>query len=105
MCLSKPSKPNSADGADGLPDLLFIDFGISKLYKTAKGFHIAEERGKTFVGTAEFTSLSGHNKRGQSRRDDLESIGLMLIYFLRGGNLPWSKLNKAQVDGDRLERN
>jgi casein kinase 1 len=45
--------------------------------------------GIPFCGTAEFTSLAAHNGLGHSRKDDLESIGLVLIWFMRGGDLPW----------------
>jgi len=42
-----------------------------------------------FCGTSEFTSLGAHKGYGHSRRDDLESIGLNLIFYINGGALPW----------------
>ena len=71
--------------------IMYIDFGLAKHYETKKGEHVDQEFKREFVGTAEFTSLAAHNGQDQSRRDDLESIGLVLIYLLKG-NLPWSNL-------------
>lgn len=43
-------------------------------------------------GTADFASLATHEGFIQSRKDDLEMIGHNLLYFLKGGELPWSQL-------------
>ena len=42
------------------------------------------------VGTAEFLSIVAHEKGEHSRRDDLESLGYILLWFMKGGRLPWS---------------
>jgi len=69
--------------------LYLIDFGLSKKYFS--GAHIKQRASINFAGTAAFVSLNTHRGLEQTRRDDLEALGHMLIYFLRG-NLPWSGL-------------
>ena len=66
-----------------------IDFGLSKRFKNSKTGNIPFNKGKQLTGTVRYANIYTHLVKEQSIRDNLESIGYILIYFLTG-NLPWS---------------
>lgn len=70
-----------------------IDFGLSCSFVLPNSNeHIPFKRNKTFTGTNRYASVSAHHGFEQSRRDDLESLGFMLINLAKG-KLPWEGLS------------
>jgi len=64
-----------------------IDFGLCKPY-LIENTHIELKNTSGLIGSITYASLNGHNLIELTRRDDLESLGYMLLYFYLG-NLPW----------------
>jgi serine/threonine protein kinase len=94
LTLSKPTK------------VVLIDFGISKPY-LINNQHINFKYKHKFIGTLNFASINAHNFYEQSRRDDLESVAYMLMYFFLG-ELVWindDNINSINLDEFGSENN
>lgn len=83
--------------------LFLIDFGLAQNYidlQTRKHVEYSEE--ETIVGTARYCSINSHMGIRETRRDDMESLGYLLIYLLKG-RLPWSGI-KAKTSEDKYTK-
>ncbi|XP_050535172.1 casein kinase I-like [Daktulosphaira vitifoliae] len=90
--------------------IYLIDFGLANEYiNSDTRSHISCNDNVGLIGTAKFMSINAHRQIEQSRRDDLESIGYMLLYFIKG-KLPWSEYESDDLDkvekmkGNRMHR-
>ena len=80
-----------------------LDFGLSKKYRSSRTHqHIRFCSNKKLTGTARYASINALKGCEQSRRDDLEAIGYVLMYFLLG-SLPWQGL-KIKPGEDQFKK-
>lgn len=82
--------------------VFLIDFGLAKKFMNSKNEHIKYKDGKGLTGTARYASVNTHLGVEQTRRDDLEAMMYVLIYFLKG-SLPWQNL-KAKNQKEKYDR-
>jgi len=80
------------------PNIIYtIDFGFSHQYRSSRtGKHIKYSTKKEVMGSLSYLSINTSRGFEQSRRDDLESLGYMLI-FLAKGNLPWLSIEDLEI--------
>ena len=77
--------PNLVIGKNDPNILYLIDFGLSRKYRSSRtGKHIKFNNLKLTFGSLRYLSINGNRRYEQSRRDDLESLGYMLIYIATG---------------------
>ena len=96
-CIHRDVKPdNFLMGMGKYSKTLFlIDYGLAKQYRSnGSRQHIGYKENKLFRGTHRYASINTHMGIEQSRRDDMESLGYVLMYFNRG-SLPWQYIGGA----------
>lgn len=71
--------------------LYLIDFGLAVSYLDKLGKHVPFRKNGNAAGTLSYLSVFGHLGIQASRRDDLISLGYVLIH-LRKGSLPWMRV-------------
>ncbi|MCH9716733.1 MAG: casein kinase 1 family protein [Gammaproteobacteria bacterium] len=75
-------------------NVFLVDFGLSKCFwNPESNEHIPYRTGKNLTGTPRYASIRNHRGCEQSRRDDLETLGYILVYFLQG-SLPWQNVTE-----------
>ena len=86
------------------PNVIYIvDFGICKKYRSSKtGKHILPRLTKKFTGTLSYASPNVTKGKESSRRDDLISLGYVLIKLLKG-DLPWAT-NFKEINGKLFDK-
>ena len=69
--------------------IYLLDFGLSKKYRSSKTKkHFRFVQSNKLIGNARYSSINALDGGTQSRRDDLEGLGYLLLFLLLG-RLPW----------------
>ena len=91
-------------GSDEYNAILYlVDFGLAKKYRSSKTLkQNPYMKKKKLTGTARYASIHAMEEMEQSRRDDLEAVSYVIMYFIRG-NLPWQGL-KLKSNEDRYQK-
>jgi len=82
-------------GLNKLNDIYLIDFGFCKSYLD-NDKHVVIKPTHNIIGSLNYASIMSHKRFDLSRRDDLESLGYMLLYFL-SDNLLWNNERDESV--------
>ncbi len=76
--------------------IYLVDLGLAKQWRTEAG-HVPYRTGNRIIGTARYASINSHLGYQLSRRDDMESLGYLLVYFAKG-RLPWQAIRGRNKD-------
>lgn len=80
--------------------IYMLDFGISKVFKDDNGRHIPFRENKPFIGTTRYASIAAHRGIEIARKDDLESLGYVCVFLLKG-ILPWQNLTVPEKEKNK----
>ena len=83
-------------GINQIDKIYLIDFGLCKPYLDKNNEHIKFKKTNGFIGSMNYASINAHYHNELSRRDDLESVCYMLIYFYNG-YLPWATITESNL--------
>ena len=99
--LHRDLKPQNIVATSGkFPEIHLIDYGLVKPYlNTTKTQHCPLEYKNGLKGTLRYVSIASHLGVGQSRRDDMQSLGYILVYLCKG-SLPWQHLNRLKTKAE-----
>lgn len=90
--LHRDIKPeNFCLAGEEMREVYIIDFGLSRAYRDENGQHAPFSKNSGFVGTPRYASKNAHKGLSQGRRDDLEALGYMCIFLIKG-KLPWQNV-------------
>ncbi len=97
--LHKDIKPeNFTIGIEEESDKIYLlDFGLAKKYRDGLYDHIPYREKRILTGTARYASINSHMGIEQSRRDDLEALGYVIVYFMKK-QLPWQGCIGSKTD-------
>jgi casein kinase I family protein HRR25 len=84
----KPENILTGPGGIADRDIFLVDFGLCKRFRMQAHDHIPYKEGKRLTGTVRYASIHTHLGEEQSRRDDLESLGYVMVYLIKH-RLPW----------------
>jgi serine/threonine protein kinase len=78
-----------------------VDMGLAKRYRQGDS-HIGMKTNKPLIGTVRYASIDTHRGHEQCRKDDMESLGYVLVYLLKG-ELPWQNV-RAESTEEKYKR-
>ena len=96
-CNIKPKK--FIIGRNAPQNIYLVDYRFSKKYKNSHyGKHIKFSNKYSLIGSLCFSSCNAIRGLELSRRDDLESLGYVLLYLAKGRWLPWLKSSEINME-------
>lgn len=98
-------KPDNFLLSEDKKSIYLIDFGFCKRYLLKDNkTHIPIRTGKGLIGSTNYMSLNIHNGIEPSRRDDLESIGYIMLFFLKITYLPTIEYKTNVINDIRIPK-
>jgi serine/threonine protein kinase len=92
----KPANFLIKTNAQNISELYLIDFGLANYFLDEKNRHREIKTNESMVGTTRYMSLNVHHGLTASRRDDLESLGYIML-FLHQGKLNWQNQESVKA--------